>query len=52
MKKERSLYEEGKKSTRYFLNMEKQNYFNKVINSLRNNQNEVMHDAKFILNEQ
>ncbi len=32
--------------------MEKRNYINKVINSLRNNQNEVLHDAKSILNKQ
>ncbi len=31
--------------------MEKWTY-NKVINSLKNNQNEVIHDAKSILNEQ
>ncbi len=39
-------YEEGEKTTHYFLNMEKQNHNNKVINSLRNNQNEVIHDKK------
>ncbi len=45
-------YEDGEKSTKYFLNLEKRNYNNKVINKLIDKDSNVITDVKQIQNEQ
>ncbi len=45
-------YEEGEKSSKYFLNLEKRNYNNKVINKLKDSKNHIVTDPNLILNEE
>ncbi len=45
-------YKEGEKSTKYFLNLEKRNYCNKVISKLRQEDNKLITNPKEILSEQ
>ena len=45
-------YEEGEKSTKYFLNLEKRNYNNKIIGQLRLANNLVTEDKEQILKEE
>ncbi len=45
-------YEEGEKSSKCFLNLEKRNYNNKVTNKLKDSNNQIVTDPKLILNEE
>ena len=45
-------YEEGEKSTKYFLNLEKSNALKKHIRKLKLDNNEIVTDQKVILEEQ
>ncbi len=45
-------YDESEKSSKYFLNVEKRNYNNKVINKLKDSKDQIVTDAKLILNEE
>ncbi len=45
-------YEESERSSKYFLNLEKRNYNNKVINKLKDSKKQIVTDPKLILNEE
>ncbi len=45
-------YQQGEKSSKYFLNLEKRNYNNKVINKLEDSKNHIVTDPNIILNKE
>ncbi len=45
-------YEEGEKSTKYFLSLEKRNYNNKIVSRLKTSENKLITDKEEILLEQ